>query len=699
MKAVREKPKRGVKPATSSPSQPDHPAPLAAPPIWRKHALLIAALWTVALIAYSNSFSGGFVFDNSILMQDTRIKAVTPQNIDLILTQEYWYNWSLTGLYRPLTTFSYLFNYSILGNGTQPAGYHWINFGLHAVNIGLVYALALLLLGEIAPAFALAAIWSLHPLLTESVTNIVGRSDLLAAFGVLGVLLCHIMAASAVGWRKLAWLLGLALVALIGLFSKESTVVVVAALVIYDLIYHGLKFWRARAPGYLALALPICFFFFVRYQVLSKIPAEQIAHSDNPLFGIDFWTARLTAIKVIGKYLWLLVWPNPLSCDYSYNQIPLVTWRFGWEDMKAWIALAACLGAGAAAVWCYRRQKAVLFFVAFFFFTLSPTSNLVIQIGTIMAERFMYLPSIGFAGCLVVAVYAICRRLPVAVHDPRIAPAVLAVICIALLARTFARNNDWLDEKTLWTSAVEASPDSFKTHMALSTAIAAGGTEAGVDRAIGEIERSLAILAPLPDAWKPSTPYINAGLYYRQKGDLVKLKIADPKAAAQQALYWYQKSLEPLLKGKAIEAALNVEARRRAEWHAGKVLDFGWWQLDMELGRTYQRLSDPGKAVETFRAGLRRRPLPQFYVEMAAVWRELGEYRKAAVALMEGLLIDPTYTEFTSGPRRSLQADGPEELCRPPGGRLDQRESRVSHRARGCLCRRPQRGGVLFGSE
>src|SRR6185295_696482 len=116
-------------------------------------------------------------------------------------------------------------------------------------------------------------------------------------------LLCHIMAASAVGWRKLAWLLGLALVALIGLFSKESTVVVVAALVIYDLIYHGLNFWRARASGYLALALPICFFFFVRYQVLSKIPAEQIAHSDNPLFGIDFWTARLTAIKVIGKYL------------------------------------------------------------------------------------------------------------------------------------------------------------------------------------------------------------------------------------------------------------------------------------------------------------------------------------------------------------------------------------------------------------
>src|SRR5215831_9804723 len=167
---IRERQKRGAKPASQPSAAP--PAPPTPVPVWRKHALLILALWTCALVAYSNSFTGGFVFDNSIVLQDGRIKAVTPQNIDLILSQEYWYGWSLTGLYRPLTTFSYLLNYTILGNATQPAGYHWINFGLHAVNIGLVYALGLLLLGEIAPAVALAAVWSLHPLLTESVTNI-----------------------------------------------------------------------------------------------------------------------------------------------------------------------------------------------------------------------------------------------------------------------------------------------------------------------------------------------------------------------------------------------------------------------------------------------------------------------------------------------------------------------------------------------
>jgi len=106
----------------------------------------------------------------------------------------------------PLTTFSYLLNYTVFGNGPHPAGYHWVNFALHAVNIALVYLLGLLLFQESKlkerVAFALAAVWSLHPVLTESVTNIVGRADLLAGFGVLAGLLCHIHGGAASGWRK-----------------------------------------------------------------------------------------------------------------------------------------------------------------------------------------------------------------------------------------------------------------------------------------------------------------------------------------------------------------------------------------------------------------------------------------------------------------------------------------------------------------
>ena len=87
-------------------------------------------------------------------------------------------------------------------------------------RVALTYALGMLTFGEAMPAWALAAIWGLHPLLTESVTNVVGRADLLAAFGVLAGLLCHAQAASAPGRRRSAWLVALALCQAIGLFSK-----------------------------------------------------------------------------------------------------------------------------------------------------------------------------------------------------------------------------------------------------------------------------------------------------------------------------------------------------------------------------------------------------------------------------------------------------------------------------------------------
>ena len=87
--------------------------------------LVVLALSAVTLLAYSNSFSAGFAFDNKgLLLQDPRIREATAQNIGLIFQRTYWWPYGESGLYRPITTLTYLFNYSILGNGDQPAGYH-----------------------------------------------------------------------------------------------------------------------------------------------------------------------------------------------------------------------------------------------------------------------------------------------------------------------------------------------------------------------------------------------------------------------------------------------------------------------------------------------------------------------------------------------------------------------------------------------
>jgi hypothetical protein len=132
---------------------------------------------------------------------------------------------------------------------------------------------------------------------------------------------------------------------------------------------------------------------------------------------------------------------------------------------KALIALALCLSAALLAVRWYRARKPLFFFLAFFFVALAPTSNLAILIGSIMAERFVYLPSIGLAGCVVAAICTLGRQVPrQRLLDMRAAWIALGLLCLACAARTYARNSDWLDDRSLWTSAEDVCPGSAKVH-------------------------------------------------------------------------------------------------------------------------------------------------------------------------------------------------------------------------------------------
>ena len=613
----------------------------------QRHALIVLALWGITLLSYANSFQAGLVFDNSqVILQDSRLTAATPENVGLIFSKEYWYPDGGNGLYRPLTTLSYLFNYAVLGNGRNPAGYHWINYALHAANASLVYLLGLVLFGELAPAFAMAAIWAVHPILTESVTNVVGRADLLAGLSVLAGLLCYLRAMGGTNRRRPARLAGVALATAIGMFSKESAIVVLAAVIIYEFTFGSAAPLQARIQGYLAMVLPAAIFLLVRYAVLSRGPTIHFPFADNPLVGADFWTSGLTAIKVLGKQLWLLVWPVHLSPDYSYNQIPLFAWRLNtWEAWKVPVSAAVCLAAAAVAVLCYRRNKPVFFCIAFFFAALVPTSNLVIKIGTIMAERFLYTPSIGFAGCLVAAAYAIERRLPAAglpgEWRHRAAAAVLSAIAVAYGLRTYARNLDWRDEKSLWASAVAACPSSYKTRMA--------DARGDYDAAIREMEQSLAILRPLRDDQSALSPYINAGQLFREKGDSLLAKGPDRMPVpTPQSNYWHQRSLEALLHAKRIEEVYNQEYRR-ADLAAGKPIQpRSRFQLYQELGRTYMRLSDFPKAVDALESALKQRMAPDIFEQLSVAYFRMHDSHQAAIALLEDLVIDPGNTKVAA---------------------------------------------------
>jgi len=113
---------------------------------------------------------------------------------------------------------------------------------------------------------------------------------------------------------------------------------------------------------------PYLLWAWVRHWLLIKTPPLPLGLVDNSLVAGDFWISRLTAVKIVGKYLGLLLWPRTLCGDYSFNQIPLVQMTLShWEDWKCVLGLVGILSAIVLAVRQLQRQRALAFFILFFF--------------------------------------------------------------------------------------------------------------------------------------------------------------------------------------------------------------------------------------------------------------------------------------------------------------------------------------------
>jgi tetratricopeptide (TPR) repeat protein len=583
-----------------------------------KTILLPLGLCLLCVLAYSNSFSGGFVVDNHyIIQEDPRIRAVTSENIGLIFDHGYWFLPPEKGLYRPFTTLTYLFNYAVLGNADQPAGYHAVNLLIHLLNVIFVYALGLRLLRNLWQAFFVAGLWGVHPVSTEAVTNIVGRADLLAALAVLCGFWIYLKSGEANGSRQWGWFGGLMLATIVGVFSKESAVVIVGVIVLYEIaLWKERRNVRGMLLGCAATALPILLMWIQRMRVFAKSDAPAFPYVENPLIGSGFWVAKLTAVKVLARYIWLLVWPAKLSWNYYYSQIPLAHGTL--QDWIAWIAIAAV---GVIVIYLLRRNPLAFFFAAFAFVAIAPVSNLVIPIGTIMAERFLYLPAIGFAACAVMAVFAIGER----VKLRSAATALLCLIVVMFAARTWARNSDWRDNMSLMKAGVEAAPNSYANHQFLATEMyLVDPSHANIYEVIEEGDKSLAILNPLPDSLNISEPYASAGTYYERKADLrMQTDANGMRTVAPDSMPAYQRALAILERGERIDRLADAQniARERARGKADfEIAHTGSVALYQELALTYLRLGANQKALdEAIYARTLAPSLPETYLLIANI--------------------------------------------------------------------------------
>jgi tetratricopeptide (TPR) repeat protein len=633
--------KRKRKRVTLAPSPA--PSPAAAPAsvsridAWdsQRHYFAAAlALGLLTLLAFSSSFSTGFALDNQmLLLGDARIRTANAANTALIIQHTYWWPNGESGLYRPLTTLSYLFNYSILGNGDRPAGYHWINFFLHTANVFLLFALVLrLMTGRVRAlpaAFFIAMLWAVHPVLTESVTNIVGRADLLAGFAVLSGFLLYLKSAETTGWRRGAWLAGLAAITAVGVFSKESAVVLPAIIGLYELACG--KRWRSMFAGCLATLAPIGIMLWQRTAVLSSTLPAEYPFVDNPIASAGAWVGRLTAIKVLALYLWVALWPMKLSADYSYSQITLA--HGSLEDWVCWLAVAAAV---ALTVVFWNRSRLAFFFAGFAFLNLLPASNLLFPIGAIMAERFLYLPLAGLMAALIIAMHAAMGEATARFGFSRAAFAIcVAVVAAGFAVRTWVRNLDWTDSGTIARASVQTGPRSFKVHRLLAAVLLdADPSHRDIDGAVAEADRSIAILAPLPDDLDLPGPWNLAAVCHRAKGDA----LSPGTPISNDARAQYEEAVRLALRSIAIDRASRgaYDLRHGVKSPVPASAADGYRTLAsayLHLGRAPEALAAASAAqtIDPSNAGV--------YDEIADAYFAQQRGEDAAIALAEGAFL------------------------------------------------------------
>lgn len=458
-----------------------------------KRTLLLSALpflvvAAVSLLSYMNSFDAELIYDNrQIILNNPLVK--DPEQAGRIWSTDYWggvegtdpnlYR-TLKNLYRPLTIFTYYLNYRVLGNEDRPAGYHAVNLALHTINGFLVYLFVVALVRGGPPLrwrerlvglFA-ALLFAAHPVQTEAVTNVVGRADLLAMAFTLAALLLHLKGSEPGRENRMPFFIAAAAAFLLGLLSKENAVAMIALALALDAMVtwprvkeqtspspRFFAWFRAHAlKSYSLYVVVTAGWLVVRTIIIGETYPSFSFPIDNPLETAPLLQREMTAVVVLGFYMWRLVFPLTLSADYSYNQIPLADSPLDWRFLAS---IGAVIALGAAVVF-FRRRRAAAFFILFFFIAIAPVSNVLVITGTIAAERLLYMPSLAWCALAAMGVFGLSRIVFRGRALLAASCAVLAAITGLYVLRTLARNPDWHDMPSLWRAAYLSSPRSVK---------------------------------------------------------------------------------------------------------------------------------------------------------------------------------------------------------------------------------------------
>jgi len=427
----------------------------------------------------------------------------------------------------------------------------------------------------------------------------------------------------------------------LALLSKESAISLLWVVILIDWLYRyqgQLKTMIAKGlneikRNYLGFLLVTLIYSILRFIILENlINPGSITMLDNPLITASSWQRILTALKVIGNYLTLLLFPIRLSADYSFNQIPVSTTIFTPDVLFSLFLIVTTMG---LSLWCSRKVKILSFSIFFFFITLSITSNLLIIIGTIMAERLLYIPSLGFC----IFVVALGQKVLVKVAQKQRAFYSCSLVAIIFLLisfyaiRTWLRNGDWKDEARLFSSVIRSAPESARGHSQMAAVYFQNGD---YEMALKEAKRAVEIYPDYKEAhYCLGTTYNKIGQYDKAIVELthaLRIHPRYPSALLNLGIsYHYLKQYD-----RAIEVYKHLISIRPAYAEAYNNLGISYYFK--------------GMVEETIKAYIHALELQPDYAEVCKnlgvlYYQKKGDDKRGAYYLEKSLELDPEQHE------------------------------------------------------
>lgn len=633
---------------------------IATTPFGRTPIFALLVIVGGATLAYWNSFSVPFVFDDELsILANPTIRS---------LGQAWWPpqdNGGLTVAGRPLLNFSLGINYAI--SGTEVWSYHALNLLIHVTAGLLLFGLVRRTLARPAlaqkfgaSAFELAlvtaALWTLHPLQTESVTYIIQRAESLVSLMYLLTLWCFVrsLEPKASPW----WTHGTFVACLLGMLAKEVMVSAPLLVLLYDRTFVAgswREVWTRRRRIHFLMAGTWLVLFALVWPNLDRGGSAGFAMPTTV-----FAYAR-SQIYAIAHYLWLTVWPAPLILDYGTATVER------WGEIL-WPA-AVLFPLGGATLWAAWRVRPLGYCGIFFFAVLAPSSSFV-PISQTLAEHRMYLP---LAAVLVVATTGACSVLG------RKGLMGLGAVAVAFGITTALRNQDYATQIRLYEDTVAKRPGNARAMALLADYYRRDGR---LDEARHWLERSLAVEPGVPqvlnnlgDVWQSlgapakAVPCFQAALA-RSPHDIALMNnlgnalvlsgqtaqgIAQLEAALQMAPSSgkTRSNLANSLAqcGRFAEAAVHFELLLKAQPDDAETHN-AYSKVLQELGRKTEALAHLQEAV-------RLQPdNADWHNRLGSALGRAGRLREALMHFEETLRLDPTHDSARQNAARARQLLG-----------------------------------------